>query len=229
MVNQKEGLWVHYSIDDVWKTLRWLTVNRPASIFDMNFFHILKEWHELFGARFTMYCIIAMRDSGWTFYDIPDAYREDFKANEDWLRFGFHSITDKPFFEEGDEWEKSFLNFEEKRKRLGMGGTDCLRLHSWEVEDSQLAFLLKHGVSIILYKNEEGVPYDENGFFEKQKMTFRRTDLWVEKTGTSVPLELRKIQSGNHTVFTHEWCFWEQTEKIKKALAFHRQNGYKFL
>ncbi|MCI8294321.1 MAG: hypothetical protein HFG22_00230 [Lachnospiraceae bacterium] len=228
-MDQKEGLWAHYSIDDVWKTLRWLTINRPVSIFDMDFFQLLKEWHGSFGARFTLYCIMAMPDSGWTFTDIPDTYGEEFKTNEDWLRFGFHSITDKPFFEEGDGWEKSFLNFEEKRKRLNMGGTDCLRLHSWEVEDTQLTFLSEHGVSTILYKNEEGVSYDENGFFEKNKMTFRRTDLWLEKTKTSVPLGLKKIQSMDHTVFTHEWCFWEQTAKIKTALEFHKQNGYKFL
>lgn len=50
----------HYSIDDVWKSLRYLERNRPKSLFDMRFFGTLKGFHERFQVRFSLYCIMKM-------------------------------------------------------------------------------------------------------------------------------------------------------------------------
>lgn len=228
MLVGNDNLWAHYSIDDVWKTLRWLTLHKPRNIFEMDFFRTLKEWHELFDARFTLYCIMRPPGHSWTFYDMPNEYEKDFMANADWLRFGFHAVTDKPFYEEKDGWQNEFFAFDKKRCQMRMGGTDCLRLHSWMLRDDQTAFLAEHGVSMILYKNEDDLPYDKDGFFEKQSMVFRRTDLWLEKIKLPVLLELEKNKSRNLVVFTHEWCFWEETDQMKAALAFHKKRGHVF-
>lgn len=217
----------HYSIDDVWKSLRYLERNRPDSLFDMRFFSTLKNFHERFHAKFSLYCIMRMPFEGYLFLDMPEVYRNEFKNCADWLRFGFHSVTDKPF-SETDFYQEEFIAFGEKAESLGMGKTDILRLHSWSIRDDQLDFLKNQGVAVVLSPDEAGLTYNENGFFTRRDMLFKRTDIWLEKTEDIDEKQL-KLWQKNCTLFTHEWCFDEQKDKMETALSLHFQNGYQFL
>ncbi len=221
----KNGYFAHYSIDDVWKSFFWLTEHRPSSLFDMRFFGALKRFHEKFHVKFTLYCI--MKGQGYSFCKIPLDYREEFLKNADWLRFGFHSVTDEPF-RETRSYQDSFFAFVKKREELGMGITDTLRLHSWRIRDDQLDFLHSQGISTVLYPDEEQFPYDENGFFVRNNMMFRRTDIWLEKT-ECINENILEIGNKACAVFTHEWCFDAEKEKMEKALFLHKANGYCFL
>lgn len=217
----------HYSIDDVWKSLRYLERNRPDSLFDMRFYGTLKDFNERFQARFSLYCIMRAPSEGYSFLDLPEVYRSEFADCADWLRFGFHSVTDKPFAQT-DSYEEEFLAFDEKVKLLGMGKADILRLHSWNIRDEQIDFLKDHGVTAILSPDEVGLPYDESGYFTRRDMLFKRTDIWLEKTEDIVEKWTETSQK-NCTVFTHEWCFDEQKDKMETVLSLHNKGGYQFL
>lgn len=221
---KEDGL-VHYSIDDVWKSLLWLTEHRPSSLFEMRFFGTLKYFHETFDAKFTLYCIA--EGPGYSFCRIPPDYREEFLENSAWLRFGFHSVTDQPF-KETESYQESFFAFVKKQEELGMGKTDTLRLHSWGIRDDQLDFLRSQGISTILYPDEAHLPYDENGLFMRKGMVFRRTGVWLEKK-EYIDGDMLKTGGGVCTVFTHEWCFDREKDKMEKALFLHNASGYCFL
>ena len=221
----KEGHFAHYSVDDVCKSLLWLIEHKPSSLFDIRFFGTLKKFHEMYNTKFTLYCIV--EELEYSFCKIPLSYKAEFSENADWLRFGFHSVTAESF-KETTFYQENFFAFVKKQEELGMGKTDILRLHSWKIRDDQLDFLRNQGISTVLYPDEAQYAYDENGFFMKNGMLFRRTDIWLEKM-EHIDEETLKISSGSCTVFTHEWCFDEEKDKMERALFLHKANGYYFL
>ena len=89
-----------YFCDDAIWALRDVTRNRPKSVFDHPFFSVLKECHEKFGLR--MQINLFYRTDffygmdEFTLAQVTDAYRGEFEANRDWLRFGFHSLQEFP-------------------------------------------------------------------------------------------------------------------------------------
>lgn len=83
----------HMSFDDVCAVFRDLTenVNKYDSIFENSFLAWLKKMHETYGVKFSLYCFYTDTNDGWTLEDATNAYAKEFKANADWLRFGFHA------------------------------------------------------------------------------------------------------------------------------------------
>lgn len=46
---------IHFSIDDVINSFRWMYRNQSVSIFDMNFYGTLREWHLQYGLKVSLY------------------------------------------------------------------------------------------------------------------------------------------------------------------------------
>ncbi|MBR5157428.1 MAG: hypothetical protein IKW59_06650 [Clostridia bacterium] len=87
-------------IDDVIWVLRDLTRQKPKSIFDNPFFKILKNAHEKYDLK-TQLNLFYRTDyyygmDEFTLAEVTDAYKEEFKANSDWLKLGFHSFQEFP-------------------------------------------------------------------------------------------------------------------------------------
>ena len=84
----------HFSIDDFYLAFEDLTVNKDTytSIFDNETFAWLKEFHEATGATVSCYCFYQNSDASFTLDMVPSKYAKEFKANQDWLRFGFHAL-----------------------------------------------------------------------------------------------------------------------------------------
>ena len=92
---------IHFSFDDTIASLRDLTENSSnySSVFNQPFFKVLKELHDSYGACFSCYCFYQILNSDdtsvvdFSLEDVTDAYAEEFTANADWLKFGYHSLN----------------------------------------------------------------------------------------------------------------------------------------
>lgn len=83
--------YIHLSFDDVESCFKDLAehISTYTSIFDCSFFSFLKEMHEKYGAKFSLYCF-TLTDSATA---IGTKFADDFISNSNWLKFGFHSYA----------------------------------------------------------------------------------------------------------------------------------------
>lgn len=91
---------VLFFIDDVIWLFRDLTRQRPQSIFDNPFLKVLKNAHDRFGMKVQLN-IFYQTDSFYgndlfTLSDMTDAYKSEWEACSDWLKFGFHAKHEFP-------------------------------------------------------------------------------------------------------------------------------------
>lgn len=94
---QKKAL---FFIDDVIWLFRDLTRQRPASLFDNPFLKMLKELHDDFGVK-TQLNVFCETDrfygnDHFSLTEMTDAYKAEFEAASDWLKFGFHARQEFP-------------------------------------------------------------------------------------------------------------------------------------
>lgn len=91
---------MHISFDDTNNAFADLTTNANTytSLFDSPFFAVLKEMHDTYGAVFSCYCFYSVYTDDtrgtlvFTLANCTTKFKDEFEANSDWLRFGFHSI-----------------------------------------------------------------------------------------------------------------------------------------
>ena len=89
-----------FFIDDAIWFLRDLTRKRPKSMFDDPFLAPMKECHEKYGLKLQINLFYrtdffyGMDEFKLT--DVTDAYKDEWQANKDWLRLGFHSLQEFP-------------------------------------------------------------------------------------------------------------------------------------
>jgi len=91
-----------FFIDDVIWLMRDLTRKRPISAFDNPFLSVLKEAHERFGMKVQLNLFYSTDpsygDDKFTLAEMTDAYKSEFEAASDWLRFGLHAYSEFPDF-----------------------------------------------------------------------------------------------------------------------------------
>ena len=94
IVESERVKYSHFSIDDFYLAFQDLTNNASTykSIFDNEMFAWLKEMHEANGMTISCYCFYQNEDGSFTLDNVPTKYASEFKANADWLRFGFHAL-----------------------------------------------------------------------------------------------------------------------------------------
>lgn len=87
------GKKVHLSIDDVSICMKELTNDSSEynSIFEQSFLKKLKVIHDFTDAKFT--CYVYEQDGKYHINDFPVIYKDEFKNNSDWLKFGFHALN----------------------------------------------------------------------------------------------------------------------------------------
>jgi hypothetical protein len=218
-------LTVHISIDDVGASLRYLTMARMNSLFDLRLYGKLVEWHEKYDAKFSLYCF-ALADQ-FMISEIPDFYARDFSVSADWLKLGYHGKCTVPFAEEAG-YEAGFDLVDNTLTRLGAGKTDTLRLHCWRATPEQKEFLRRKGVAALLYYDDDCLRYDENDTFLHCGLIHRRTRVRFENI-SEVTSDALCVGRKNIAAFTHEWCFDKEAEKMEIALRFYKEHGYEFI
>ena len=89
-----------FFIDDVIWVFRDLTRQRPASIFEHHFLKSLKETHDKTGLKVQMNLFYRTDyfygNDEFSLADMTDAYKAEFEANSDWLKFAFHAKEEFP-------------------------------------------------------------------------------------------------------------------------------------
>ena len=217
---------IHFSIDDVGGSLRYLIQNRPDSIFDLRLFGKLRDWRSRFGLLVTLYCFVEA--GGYSVLQIPKEYTKEFDENSDWLKFGFHGrCGDYPFLQENN-YVESFMKMESAKKNLCAGTTSILRLHNWMATPEQVKYLSDKGVTALLYRDDDAMPYDDSGCFYQNGMAFWRTDVCVERLASVSPI-LLCVGNSRVIAFTHESCFDREIHRIEEALKLYVRNGYLFI
>lgn len=128
---------IHFSFDDTISSLRDLTenANSYSSVFDQPFFKVLKELHDTYEAVFSCYCFYQILNSGdasvvdFSLEDVTDAYAEEFTANSDWLKFGYHSLNGSMNYGSGttETTKTDYNNFITQIVRI-TGSVKCIDL-----------------------------------------------------------------------------------------------------
>ncbi len=216
---------VHFSIDDVGKSLRWLTTNRPESIWQMRLFSKLREWHERFGLVITLYCFT--NEFGFNLADIPSEYSGELHACALWLRFGYHGNSSIPFKDEAN-YKAGFYLFRSVIERMGAGGTNTLRMHNWLATDAQKRFFEKEGITTLLYPDDDTLPYNERDYFIQGGILYKRTRIRYENL-QEINEQTLHTDRTEVCAFTHEWCFDAQIENIERSLTIFQAAGFGWL
>lgn len=91
---------VIFFIDDVIWLFRDLTRQRPAALFDNPFLKMLKGLHDDYGTKvqLNIFCETDRfyGNDHFSLTEMTDAYKAEFEAASDWLKFGFHARQEFP-------------------------------------------------------------------------------------------------------------------------------------
>lgn len=98
----------HFSLDDFKDAIADIVTNANTynSIFDNSTFAKLREWHLKFGITVSLYVQRTMSD-------IPAKFKNDFRYNKDWMKFGYHGNGGSwktATYENGKQWWNDFVN-----------------------------------------------------------------------------------------------------------------------
>ena len=90
----------YFFVDDVIWTLRDLTRQKPDSIFDIPYFKVLKQNHDMYGLTVQLNLFYRTDffygEDQFNLSEVPDTYKAEFEANSDWLKFAFHATQEFP-------------------------------------------------------------------------------------------------------------------------------------
>ena len=90
----------YFYVDDVIWCLRDIARQKPKSVFDQPFLASLKKAHDMYGLKVQLN-LFYRTDSFYGYdefclADVTDAYKSEFEANSDWLKFAFHALEEFP-------------------------------------------------------------------------------------------------------------------------------------
>ena len=107
-----------FYVDDVIWVFRDLTRQRPKSLFGNDFLRLLREAHERYGMKVQLNVFYRTDffygTDEFTLAQMTDAYKDEWQANRDWLRLGFHSLQEFPDY--------PFVNLDYADARHVIGG-----------------------------------------------------------------------------------------------------------
>ena len=218
------GMQIHFSIDDVINSLRWLSRNNPNSIFDMDIYSTLKRWNEIYGIKVTCY-IFENDANGFHIGEIPKKYIEELAENSNWLKFAYHGINDSynNIFS-NDDFEKQFLQIKEKFRQESLAST--IRIHRWKLSVDEINFLCENGVhSFLGTDDKERMAYDLSmneieelwnyGKIERNNRFYIKTDIRYDNLNDIyevIPL----IEKERLVIFGHENYFLRKKDLLEE-------------
>lgn len=117
--------YAHVSIDDCKRCYSDLynSQNSYGSIFSHPFWKYLKDLHDSYGARFTLYSY--WQSETFTMNMIPPKYWHEFELNKDWLNIAYHGVKaeiEKPVRTDDSTFLSAYQNFQNALANMGQGG-----------------------------------------------------------------------------------------------------------
>jgi len=132
----------HCGLDDTIDLLEEITrkSNSLRSIFDVEVLAVLRQFHEEYGAKFSLY-LFYEKLGGFNLSEMTDKFRSEWQRNSDWLRLSFHARTKKPgvvdyyLYDEAD-YQTAYADFQLiKAEILRFAGPEAWdnypRTHFW--------------------------------------------------------------------------------------------------
>lgn len=233
------GQWVHFSIDDVIGSLKWVYQNQPESVFEEPMLCKLKEWNEKYEIKCDLY-VFEITD-GFRLTDLQERYWEELGKEADWLKFGWHrrkagELTDDDKTEiESFDRIHAFI----KEKISSRSWTNILRLHRWEASGKLLSHLFDKGIRSLLAADSGRLSYDlteddlailqDTGIHWKELFKYLTTDIRFDYFADNMTVEscldhtqqllIEKPYKRQLEVFCHEWKFKEIVSDIEQYWA----------
>lgn len=229
---------IHFSIDDVILTLRWLKNNKPDSIFDMNFYNTLRQWHERYGLQFSLY--VFEECDGFSIGDLPQQYWDEFKENTSWLKFCWHRR--KAGILEDDI--KTEIDSFKRVKNIICNSispnawTETVRLHRYQASTNLISQIKEKGNIQCLLCADDRISYDlteldaenlnNHTIIVKNGIRYYKTDICMDlleqmtmEDFLSFLTKTNKLKINKDkkiVVFCHEWMFHRIDKKMKEFL-----------
>lgn len=238
-----KGKYMHFSLDDVQKTIQCLSEYNGGSIFQDSTLSILKEWHYKYGIVVSLYVQGDFR--------INSKYAKELISNSNWLKFGYHGDTDNERKTDMKKFYKQVMDSIGNSTVLD----DCPRIHyfhadyttcmtlkelgckgfltcddwSWNSTNRGTNYYLTSEQNDLLERNNRLLDIENNLFFIK---TDFRLEHIVQRWGTVENLihfySLDTIQNRELIIFGHEWNFKQFLEQADSIFSWGKINGYEF-
>lgn len=212
---------LHISLDDVKGIFKVLAKGSVNSIFETRTLAFLNKMHELYGTQVYLFC--TYRDGNFSLEKVCEKYIEEFKNNQDWLKFGFHCYDENIIYN-GDnlnDFQRQFDMFQKQIKRITgqRSDVDALRIHSFECNLLNCRYLREKGVKVLFTADDNRKSYYLNaiqmeqlkkkGYYydENEDLMFVRscTRLEINVDIISEIENYKNISNSMISVFTHEW------------------------
>lgn len=233
---------VHLSIDDVEMCLKELSCDsaKYTSVYDQPFFAYLKQMHDSYGAKFTLYVYLESGD--WKIDDMPVRYRQELITNSNWLKFGFHSI--RPVFSQHeianiDSFSQAYRRVCDGIERFAGSEslTKILRLHYFFATRAECDYLKNKGVNTLLTADDPNresysiVPNHRRSYGFKG-INYLATDYRIENGSLSPWYDLYEhAENDTLAIFTHEWALLNRVNryKLNSAIRILSNSGAQFV
>lgn len=232
---------VHVSIDDCIDCFEDLKNNqgRYESLFSQPLFLFLRQLHDDYGGKFTLYCF--KEKVGFDMSQVPSKYYSEFSNNSDWLRIAFHGIRGmghKPEELLDNELEKAYSFF------CGLPfiyqKASILRLERFFGSSKQIAYLKSKGVKTFLAADDERISYDlddvankeliKEGRLYRNGINYLRTNIRIENIIEPYVTLIKINIKDTLVIFTHEWKLniWNKY-KLRRMIRLLKYNHYMFI
>lgn len=227
-------------VDDVIRCLQNIYEHKDeyTSIFDDPFLKIYYELHEKYNTYVHMHIYYETDDKKFNLTMFPDKFKDEFRANGDWLKFTFHARADHPdspykfasyeqVMKEGRDVEREIMRFAGKEAMSNVTSQHWANSNLWATRAFRnLGFRCIDGYFLF---DEDGNPYVSYYLNKEQTAHAASRDFWVDNKEDIIfvkddiiinEVELDKIddymeeissQENNcfHYLLIHEQYFYE--------------------
>jgi hypothetical protein len=245
-----------FSVDDNIWFLKDLTNKKYSykSIFDNEYLGFYKSLHDKFNIKIQLN--IFYSTEGFDLSQMTDKYKEEWKANSDWLKLSFHAYSefpDKPYLNSGREELKRDCEMIHK-EIIRFAGAESLDLYTtvhWAVATKEgclglkdcgikgLVGLFDHsGLSYHLSSEVADYLHKHTYYVDKETgLIFFNNEMVINSLGINEiqPILSKKIGKEFIEIMIHEQYFYKDymgyqpdfKEKVISAVSFLTDNGYK--
>lgn len=212
---------IHFSVDDVLPSLKYFSENQNniSSIWELDFYKILRGFHEKYGLTVTLNVFDFARE--FSICNVPQTAKRNFMEAREWLQFSYHGRDSKKDFYLSDNMQEFIESYENAEhfcmdmQERKLSGT--IRLHFFEADKKRIAFLKEKGVTTLLTADDDRLSYslspeickniEKNHSIVLDGINYVHSDYRVENI-KNIENELEEMKRKNNIVlFTHEWCF----------------------
>ena len=242
----------HCGLDDTIIVLE--EINQKAdqldSIFDVEQLAIIKQFHQQYGAKFTLYLFYELLD-GFNLSQMTDKFAAEWKANSDWLKLSFHAKTRKPsivdyylYFD--SDYKTALEDFKMiKKEILRFAGQECWdnypRTHFGSGNKETVRAWQDCGIGGLFYA-PRGLP---SMYFDDEKLKeIWEKDFWYDSDvdmlyiTTNIMLPCHTVDEVKEDlvaakdrkileIFADDYNIVELKEHMETAISWASQNGYK--